>query len=67
MIFNYKKIRKLKNNPRLFFKDAVEKNMFKLSCIYKKLFPKKYNSFAQYTIISAVYNVEKYLEDYFNS
>ncbi|WP_410689505.1 CDP-glycerol:glycerophosphate glycerophosphotransferase [Campylobacter lari] len=50
----FKKVKKLLKNPKLFFKDAIEKR-------------KKHKGFAQYTIISAVYNVEKYLDDYFNS
>ncbi|ELB2085994.1 glycosyltransferase family 2 protein, partial [Campylobacter coli] len=67
MILNFKKLRKLRTNPKLFFKDAIEKKVFWLSKVYKKYLPKKYKGFTQYTIISAVYNVEKYLDDYFNS
>ncbi|EAJ0340838.1 CDP-glycerol:glycerophosphate glycerophosphotransferase [Campylobacter lari] len=67
MILNFKKLRKLRANPKLFFKDAIEKKVFWLSGIYNKYLPKKYKGFTQYTIISAVYNVEKYLDDYFNS
>ncbi|WP_257399364.1 CDP-glycerol:glycerophosphate glycerophosphotransferase [Campylobacter lari] len=67
MILNSKKLRKLRTNPKLFFKDAIEKKVFWLSDIYNKYLPKKYKGFTQYTIISAVYNVEKYLDDYFNS
>lgn len=67
MILNFKKLRKLRTNPKLFFKDAIEKKVFWLSGIYNKYLPKKYKGFTQYTIISAVYNVEKYLDDYFNS
>ncbi|EHQ0819638.1 bifunctional glycosyltransferase family 2 protein/CDP-glycerol:glycerophosphate glycerophosphotransferase [Campylobacter lari] len=67
MILNSKKLRKLRTNPKLFFKDAIEKKVFQLSNVYKKYLPKKYKGFTQYTIISAVYNVEKYLDDYFNS
>ncbi|EHC1386915.1 TPA: CDP-glycerol:glycerophosphate glycerophosphotransferase [Campylobacter lari] len=67
MILNSKKLRKLRTNPKLFFKDAIEKKVFWLSGIYNKYLPKKYKGFTQYTIISAVYNVEKYLDDYFNS
>ncbi|ELI4637798.1 CDP-glycerol glycerophosphotransferase family protein [Campylobacter coli] len=64
---NQRKLQKLKTNPKLFFKDAIEKKVFWLSKVYKKYLPKKYKGFTQYTIISAVYNVEKYLDDYFNS
>ncbi|WP_410689503.1 CDP-glycerol:glycerophosphate glycerophosphotransferase [Campylobacter lari] len=67
MVLNFKKLRKLRKNPKLFFKDAIEKKVFWLSGIYNKYLPKKHKGFAQYTIISAVYNVEKYLDDYFNS
>ncbi|EJY3527806.1 glycosyltransferase family 2 protein, partial [Campylobacter coli] len=62
-----KKTKKLFKDPKLFFKDAIEKKVFWLSKVYKKYLPKKYKGFTQYTIISAVYNVEKYLDDYFNS
>ncbi|EHX4480203.1 CDP-glycerol glycerophosphotransferase family protein, partial [Campylobacter lari] len=64
---NSKKLRKLRTNPKLFFKDAIEKKVFWLSGVYNKYLPKKYKGFTQYTIISSVYNVEKYLDDYFNS
>ncbi|EAK6016495.1 glycosyltransferase family 2 protein, partial [Campylobacter lari] len=67
MILNSKKLRKLRTNPKLFFKDAIEKKVFWLSGVYNKYLPKKYKGFTQYTIISSVYNVEKYLDDYFNS
>ncbi|MGQ2782600.1 CDP-glycerol glycerophosphotransferase family protein [Campylobacter coli] len=67
MVLNFKKLRKLRTNPKLFFKDAIEKKVFWLSGVYNKYLPKKHKGFTQYAIISAVYNVEKYLEDYFNS
>ncbi|HEG2599179.1 TPA: CDP-glycerol glycerophosphotransferase family protein [Campylobacter jejuni] len=67
MILNSKKLRKLRTNPKLFFKDAIEKKVFWLSGTYNKYLPKKHKGFTQYIIISAVYNVEKYLDDYFNS
>lgn len=67
MVLNFKKLRKLRTNPKLFFKDAIEKKVFWLSSVYNKYLPKKHKGFTQYTIISAVYNVEKYLDDYFNS
>ncbi|EAH7654054.1 glycosyltransferase [Campylobacter coli] len=67
MILNSKKLRKLRMNPKLFFKDAIEKKSFWLNNVYKKYLPKKHKAFTQYTIISAVYNVEKYLDDYFKS
>ncbi|HEG8499485.1 TPA: CDP-glycerol glycerophosphotransferase family protein [Campylobacter coli] len=64
---NQRKLQKLKTNPKLFFKDAIEKKVFWLSGVYNKYLPKKHKGFTQYTIISAVYNVEKYLDDYFKS
>ncbi|EED2368247.1 glycosyltransferase [Campylobacter coli] len=64
---NQKKLQKLKTNPKLFFKDAIEKKLLHLNSTYNKYLPKKHKGFTQYTIISAVYNVEKYLDDYFNS
>ncbi|EGK7501937.1 glycosyltransferase family 2 protein, partial [Campylobacter lari] len=67
MILNSKKLRKLRANPKLFFKDAIEKKVFWLSGVYNKYLPKKHKGFTRYTIVSAVYNVEKYLDDYFNS
>lgn len=62
-----RKLRKLKNNPYLFFYDLF-KNRYKRfkNTIYLHL-PKKKNEVKKFTIISAVYNVELYLEDYFKS
>ncbi|EIK4096061.1 CDP-glycerol glycerophosphotransferase family protein [Campylobacter coli] len=64
---NQRKLQKLKTNPKLFFKDAIEKKLLHLNSTYNKYLPKKHKGFTQYAIISAVYNVEKYLDDYFNS
>ena len=64
---NPKKLRKLQNNPQAFFKDALDKRIIPIQNQLKSFKPKKKNSFAEYYIISAVYNVEKYLDDYFNS
>jgi len=55
---------KLATQPHIFLKDYVAKKQYK----FEYLIPKdrvigKY----QYTIISAVYNVESYLDDYFKS
>lgn len=58
-----RKYRKLKNNPKLFFKDMWNKQIRKI----KQHSPVKYTGKFQYTIVSAVYNVEKYLNDYFKS
>ncbi|HEB9971766.1 CDP-glycerol glycerophosphotransferase family protein [Campylobacter coli] len=38
-----------------------------LTKLFSNFKPKKNKAFTQYTIISAVYNVEKYLDDYFKS
>lgn len=64
---NKKKIDKLKNNPKLFFKDFLIKKIFFLIKIYKKYLFKRYNGYSKYIVISAVYNVDKYLDDYFKS
>ena len=62
-----RKIRKLKNNPRLFFLDFFKKHTFKLkNCLYLSL-PRISRNTKKFTIISAVYNVEEYLDDYFHS
>jgi len=55
-----KKIKKLIKNPKLFVKDALRN---------KGIEPKKakVNGKNQFTVVSAVYGVEKYLDDYFKS
>ncbi|MEH8263434.1 CDP-glycerol glycerophosphotransferase family protein [Aeromonas allosaccharophila] len=58
-----RKFRKLVNNPKLFFSDMAIKHSDKIS--YLK--PKKMEGHYQYTVVSAVYNVGRYLDDYFNS
>lgn len=60
---NHKKFKKLLSNPKLFLKDMYIKRSMQL----KKHLPMKYSGTHHYTIVSAVYNVEKYLDDYFNS
>lgn len=60
---NNKKFRKLLRDPKLFFRDMYAKRVMKL----KKYLPLKYEGSNQFTIVSAVYNVEKYLDDYFDS
>ena len=62
-----RKIRKLKNNPSLFFYDFFKNKYLKIkNKIYLNL-PKKKGNFKKFTIISAVYNVELYLDDYIQS
>ncbi|MGL5990392.1 MAG: CDP-glycerol glycerophosphotransferase family protein [Plesiomonas sp.] len=58
-----KKIRKLVRNPNLFFSDMALKQSRNLS----KFKVKKKQGHYQYTVVSAVYNVGKYLDDYFKS
>ncbi|WP_429152643.1 CDP-glycerol glycerophosphotransferase family protein [Aeromonas veronii] len=58
-----RKFRKLVNNPKLFFSDMAIKHSDKIS--YLK--PKKMEGHYQYTVVSAVYNVGRYLDDYFES
>ena len=52
---NNKKFRKLLRDPKLFFRDMYAKRVMKL----KKYLPLKYEGSNQFTIVSAVYNVEK--------
>ena len=55
-----KKIRKLLRNPKLFFRDMYEKRKHQLN----KIPPiTKVNGSNQYTVVSAIYNAEKYLHN----
>lgn len=58
-----RKLNKLKNNPELFVKDMV----FKRTAQVKKYIPVKYEGKNNFTIVSAVYNVSSYLDEYFES
>ncbi|MEE8727855.1 MAG: CDP-glycerol glycerophosphotransferase family protein [Rahnella inusitata] len=61
----HRKLRKLRKNPRLFFKDMVNNRI-----TYNKSLLKKNNNpngHFTYTVISAVYGVEKYLDSFFAS
>lgn len=60
-----RKLRKLKRNPRLFFEDMLKNNRSKInkSFDYKNIDNGNFN----YTVVSAVYGVEKYLNNYFKS
>lgn len=60
---NNKKLKKLLRDPKLFFKDMYAKRSIQV----KKHLPIKYQGSNRYTIVSAVYNVAPYLDDYFNS
>lgn len=66
-LFNPRKLRKLRNDPKLFFQDAFKKRLIPLGNALKKYKPKKREGYSKYVIVSAVYNVEKYLDDYFKS
>ncbi|OOF52087.1 hypothetical protein BKK54_00245 [Rodentibacter genomosp. 1] len=59
-----RKLRKLKRDPKLFFKDMIDKKKSKLNNL---IYRRNYTPRNKFTIISAVYNVEKYLDDYFKS
>lgn len=58
-----RKLRKLIRDPKLFFVDMYKKRTTQI----KKYIPIKRTGKNQYTIVSAVYNVEKYLDDFFSS
>lgn len=58
-----RKLRKLVREPKLFFTDMHLKHSNK----FKSFLYHKYNSNYKYAIISAIYNAEKYLDDYFSS
>lgn len=66
-----RKLRKLINNPKLFWKDAVLKRINKPSTTQAVLaaspFAKVSKGSFKYVVISAVYNVEEYLDHYFRS
>lgn len=66
-LLNPRKLRKLRNDPKLFFQDAFKKRLIPLGNALKKYKPKKREGYSKYVIVSAVYNVEKYLDDYFKS
>lgn len=58
-----RKFKKLLRDPKLFFADMYKKRKMAL----KKYSPIKYQGTQQYSVVSAVYNVGKYLDDYFTS
>ncbi|MGS3153232.1 glycosyltransferase [Aeromonas sanarellii] len=61
-MFN-KKIRKLMRDPKLFFSDMAIKRRNSIDVLK----PKENNGHYQYTIVSAVYNVGRYLDEYITS
>ncbi|MDY6462452.1 CDP-glycerol glycerophosphotransferase family protein [Acinetobacter faecalis] len=62
-----RKLKKLKRDPNLFFKDMVAKKKIGIETKITKLNPIKSKTKNKFTIVSAVYNVSKYLDDYFES
>lgn len=58
-----RRINKLKRDPRGFLKNSYRKR----SEMIKSNLPIKYNSVRNYTIVTAVFNSEKYLDHYFHS
>lgn len=58
-----KRLKKLKRNPKLFFRDSFDKRKVQI----RRSLPIKYKANNDFTIVSAVYNVDKYLDDYFIS
>lgn len=59
-----KKLRKLLRNPRLFFKDFLVKRSKRFAL--QRQSPVLLTSGTSFSIVSAVYNVEKYLDDFFD-
>lgn len=66
-ILNNRKLRKLARDPKLFFLDAIQNKKLAYQNTLKKFKLKKYKASESYVIVSAVYNVEKYLDKYFKS
>src|SRR3546814_225844 len=66
-----RKVRKLLRDPKLFFRDMVAKQINKPNVIQNALLrlspARTREGHFKYAIISAVYNVEKYLDAYFRS
>lgn len=58
-----RKLRKLLRDPKLFFVDMYKKRITQV----KRYLPIKRAGKNQYTVVAAVYNVEKYLDDFFSS
>lgn len=60
-----KKIKKLARDPKLFFTDMVKKRLKSPPIKYTPW--KRVEGGRKYTVVSAVYGVEKYLDQYFSS
>jgi len=59
-----KGIFKLITRPHIFLRDYIKKKRYKFEYLIPK---KKYFGSYKYSVVSAVYNVENYLDDYFRS
>ncbi|EFO8992891.1 glycosyltransferase, partial [Campylobacter coli] len=59
---------KLSNENKKFIKVILD-GFFRiyLAEFFSKFKPKKYKAFSKYSIVCPIYNVEKYLEDFFES
>lgn len=59
---------KLSNENKKFMKIILD-GFFRIyfAKLFSKFKPKKYRAYSKYAIVSAIYNVEKYLDDYFKS
>lgn len=66
-----RKLRKLVRSPRLFFRDYAAKRAAKLRGIISRPMnrprPGSISAERRYSVVSAVYNVEEYLDEYFKS
>lgn len=62
-----RKLKKLKKNPELFVKDMIANKKEQVQETINKVSPIKGVTKNKFTIVSAVYNVSKYLDDYFES
>ena len=58
-----RKVRKLIRNPKLFLSDMMIKRRHSIDALK----PKKIEGHYKYTIVSAVYNVGRYLDEYIES
>ncbi len=58
-----KKLKKLLRDPKLFFKDMYQKRKYQV----QKFFSIQQTGTHNFTVVTAVYNVEKYLDQYFVS
>jgi len=62
-----RKLKKLQRDPDLFIKDMVANKKEQVQKTINKVNPIKSKTKNKFTIVSAVYNVSKYLDDYFES